>query len=126
MACNTGLRTIGTEPGDRGSLCSAACWSSRDRHAIHENPGRNWSLEHLAEVACLSRSTFSRQFTEITGIPAMHYLTLWRMHTAPTRLKAGNRDLQCVAREVGYLSAAAFQKAFKRVHGFTPTQAITA
>ncbi len=49
----------------------------------------------------LSRSTFSRQFTELTGITAVHYLTLWRMHTALTRLKAGNRDLHCVAREVG-------------------------
>lgn len=94
--------------------------------AIHENPGHNWSLERLAEAAGLSRSTFSRQFTELTGIPAMHYLTLWRMHTALTRLKAGNRDLESVAHEAGYLSPAAFQKAFKRVHGFTPTQATAA
>jgi len=90
--------------------------------AIHENPGHNWSVERLAEVASLSRSTFSKQFTELTGIPAMHYLTLWRMHKALSRLKAGHRDLDSVAHEVGYLSAAAFQKAFKRIHGFTPSQ----
>jgi len=94
--------------------------------AIHENPGRNWSVERLAEVACLSRSTFSKQFTELIGIPAMHYLTLWRMHTALSRLKAGQSDLESVAHEVGYLSAVAFQKAFKRIHGFTPSQATAA
>lgn len=96
---------------------------SRAIIAIHENPGHNWSLERLADEAGLSRSTFSRQFTELTGIPAMQYLTLWRMHVALTRLKAGDRDQQRVAREVGYLSPAAFQKAFKRVHGFTPAKA---
>ncbi len=91
--------------------------------AIHENPGFNWSLERLADVAGMSRSTFSRHFTQVTGIPAMHYLTLWRMHTALGQLKSGSTDLDRLAHTAGYLSTSAFQKAFKRVHGFTPSQA---
>jgi AraC-like DNA-binding protein len=48
------------------------------------------------------------------------------MHTALTRLKAGTRNLESIAHQVGYRSSAAFQKAFKRVHGFTPAQATAA
>ena len=91
--------------------------------AIHENPGFNWSLERLAAVSGMSRSTFSRHFTQVTGIPAMHYLTLWRMHTALGQLQSGSTDLERLAHTAGYLSTSAFQKAFKRVHGFTPSQA---
>ena len=53
----------------------------------------------------------------------MHYLTLWRMHTALQRLRRGDGDVPQVANAVGYLSATAFHKAFKRVHSFTPAQA---
>ena len=91
--------------------------------AIHQNPGFNWSLERLADVAGMSRSTFSRHFTQVTGIPAMHYLTLWRMHTALDQLKSGSTDIDHLAQTAGYLSTSAFQKAFKRIHGFTPSQA---
>lgn len=91
--------------------------------AIHLRPGHNWSLERLAEVARLSRSAFSRRFSDQVGVAAMHYLTLWRMQTAIGRLRSGHADSEAIAREVGYRSAAAFQKAFKRVHGVTPAQA---
>lgn len=96
---------------------------SRAITAIHQSPGYNWSLERLAATSGLSRSAFSRRFTDLTGVPAMHYLTLWRMHIALETLKSGRVDLATVAHSVGYLSPAAFQKAFKRVHGFTPSQA---
>ncbi|MDJ0739638.1 MAG: AraC family transcriptional regulator [Gammaproteobacteria bacterium] len=96
---------------------------SRAIAAIHAEPGRNWSLERLAQASGLSRSAFSRRFTELTGVPAMHYLTAWRMQLALQKLRSGGVDLAHIARSVGYLSPAAFQKAFKRVHGFTPGQA---
>lgn len=99
---------------------------SRSVAAIHQSPGYNWSLERLAATSGLSRSAFSRRFTELTGVPAMHYLTVWRMHLALEKLKSGYVDQETVAHTVGYLSPSAFQKAFKRVHGFTPAQAATA
>lgn len=90
--------------------------------AIHRSPGFNWSLERLAAASGLSRSVFSRRFTDLTGVPAMHYLTAWRMQLALEKLRSGCIDAQSVAHSVGYLSIVAFQKAFKRVHGFTPAQ----
>ena len=91
--------------------------------AIHSAPGRNWSLERLATTTGLSRSAFSRRFTELAGVPAMKYLTNWRMRVALEQLQAGNTDIEHVANAIGYRSPVAFQKAFKRVHGLTPTQA---
>ena len=91
--------------------------------AMHHNPGYNWSLERLAAAGGLSRSAFSRRFTELTGTPAMKYLTSCRMHIALRQIRAGQGDIERVARFIGYRSPAAFQKAFKRVHGLTPAQA---
>ena len=91
--------------------------------AIHTSPGNNWSLERLASTAGLPRSTFSQRFTALAGVPVMKYLTTWRMSLALEQLKSGNTDLEDVSRKIGYRSPVAFQKAFKRVHGMTPTQA---
>ena len=91
--------------------------------AIHAAPGGNWSLERLATTTGLSRSAFSRRFTELAGVPAMNYLRTWRMRLALEQLKAGNTDIEHVAHEIGYRSPVAFQKAFKRVHGLTPAKA---
>ncbi|MCB1924168.1 MAG: helix-turn-helix transcriptional regulator [Gammaproteobacteria bacterium] len=93
--------------------------------AIHENPGFNWSLERLAEVAGLSRSAFSRHFAQAAGMSAIQYLTAWRMHVAFRKLQGQLVDIEDTAKAVGYLSPTAFQKAFKRVHGITPAQATT-
>lgn len=93
--------------------------------AIHRHPGHNWSLDRLARVAQLSRSVFSRRFTDRVGIAAMHYLTLWRMQTAIHQLRAGQTCTETIARSLGYRSTEAFSKAFKRVHGVTPVQAVT-
>lgn len=92
--------------------------------AIHEKPAHNWSLERLAVLSGMSRSAFSKLFSERVGMSAMRYLTLWRMHRALTLLQAGE-NTDDVAQQVGYLSAPAFHKAFKRVHGFTPAQSMS-
>jgi AraC-like DNA-binding protein len=52
----------------------------------------------------------------------MHYLTVWRMHLARQAHNSGHRDMERLARDPGYLSTAAFQKAVKRVHRVMPTR----
>jgi AraC-like DNA-binding protein len=40
------------------------------RHALiamHEQPAREWSLEHLADVAGMSRSVFASSFRDTVG-----------------------------------------------------------
>lgn len=101
-----------------------------DRHigpaiaAMHRSPEYNWTLDRLAETAGLSRTAFYLRFSERMGMPPMRYLTQRRMHIALARMRRGQWDLDELAHIVGYRSATAFHKAFKRVHGLTPSEAL--
>jgi AraC-like DNA-binding protein len=89
--------------------------------AMHAEPGRKWTLEALAKVAGMSRSSFAVRFKDTVGEPAMDYLTRWRMLVASDRLAKGE-SIALVAPTVGYESDSAFGAAFKRVIGASPRQ----
>ena len=90
--------------------------------AMHAEPGRKWTLETLAKVAGMSRSSFAVRFKETVGEPAMDYLTRWRMIVASDRLANAGMSIAVVAPLVGYESESAFGAAFKRVTGYSPRQ----
>ncbi len=92
----------------------------RALEAIHDNPGGEWSLERLAGVATMSRSTFSARFTDLVGETPIVYLTRWRMNFAQSRLLEEDTTVARLASELGYRSEAAFSRAFSRVIGCTP------
>jgi AraC-like DNA-binding protein len=88
--------------------------------SIHEDVGRSWTVESLAESAGMSRSAFAARFKELLGQAPLEYLTEWRMQKAVELLRHADKKLFEIARSVGYESDAAFSKAFKRVIGSTP------
>jgi AraC-like DNA-binding protein len=90
--------------------------------AMHSELGRKWTLEDMARVAGMSRSTFAVRFKETVGEPAMDYLTRWRMMVAADRLANAGMSIAVVAPTVGYESDSAFGAAFKRVIGYSPRQ----
>ncbi len=90
--------------------------------AMHAEPGRKWTLETLARVAGMSRSSFAVRFKDTVGEPAMDYLTRWRMMVAADRLANSGMPIAVVAPIVGYESESAFGAAFKRVMGYSPRQ----
>lgn len=92
----------------------------RALEAIHDNPGHDWSLDRLARLATMSRSSFSARFTELVGEAPVSYLTRWRMNIARTRLSEETITAGALAAELGYQSEAAFHRAFVRVTGRTP------
>lgn len=87
--------------------------------AVHRDPGHPWTLDELATRARLSRSAFAARFTQALGIPAMQYVTQWRMRAARRRLAVGD-TVAAVAATYGYGSEAAFSRAYARVTGETP------
>ena len=87
---------------------------------LHARPAEPWTLERLANEAHLSRTTLARRFTEAVGEPPLAYLTRWRMHLAAARLKHTSDTVDVIAREVGYTSEHAFNRAFARHRGHPP------
>ncbi|WP_246739488.1 AraC family transcriptional regulator [Martelella sp. HB161492] len=88
--------------------------------ALHQAPERNWSVEALAQIAALSRSTFFSRFHNTIGTPPMEYLYRWRMILAKNMLQQGTLSVAAIAERVGYGSSSAFSLAFSRYSGQAP------
>jgi AraC-like DNA-binding protein len=89
---------------------------------MHDEPGRPWTLQKLAEHVGMSRSIFAQRFKETVGATPMEYLTRWRMLLAGDRLKNSDESISVIALSSGYESESAFGKAFRRVMGSSPRQ----
>jgi AraC-like DNA-binding protein len=90
--------------------------------ALHEEPGRRWTLQEVAERAGMSRSTFAQRFKDTVGESPMEYLTRWRMLVAGDKLVNSTDPVSVISLALGYESEAAFSTAFKRVMGCSPRQ----
>ncbi|WP_442582501.1 AraC family transcriptional regulator [Mesorhizobium sp. ASY16-5R] len=88
---------------------------------IHADVARVWTVEELARVAGLSRSTFSERFSQKVGMPPMEYVMKWRMARAKDILQRDDKTLDEVAAAIGYESASAFSTAFRREVGQPPS-----
>jgi AraC-like DNA-binding protein len=88
--------------------------------SIHAEPGHRWSVRDLAARSAMSRTVFAQRFTDLVGQPPLTYLTWWRMTTAARLLHETDAPLATIARQVGYSSAYAFGKAFRREYGAPP------
>ena len=89
---------------------------------VHEDPGRDWSIDQLASSVGLSRSRFFDRFTQLVGEPPAKYIGRWRVHTAGDLMRSRTLSTSEIAQRVGYASEDALAKAFRRYVGMTPTQ----
>ncbi|NMG36060.1 helix-turn-helix domain-containing protein [Azoarcus sp. TTM-91] len=87
-------------------------------HLLHE-PGRDWSVEDMAQVANMSRASFFKHFADTCGQPPAQFLLSLRMNIAARRLRRGD-SVTRAAEHVGYHSPAAFTRAFKKIMGEQP------
>lgn len=88
--------------------------------AIREEPGRDWTVERLAGIGAMSRSTFAERFRSTVGRSPADYVTEVRVDAAKRMLEAG-RSVSDVSRELGYASDEGFSRAFRRRTGQTPS-----
>jgi len=114
------------EEGSRGGVGWLFALADKQMSAaitcMHDDPAHRWTLQELAERACMSRSIFALKFKETVGSTPMEYLTRWRMMLAGERLTNSSDPLSVIALSLGYESESAFGKAFKRVMGCSPRQ----
>jgi AraC-like DNA-binding protein len=88
--------------------------------AMHADIRKRWTLEEMARIAGMSRSSFAEKFKKVVGRSPLEYLTRWRMHVAGDRLRTTEENISTIAYEVGYESEAAFSTAFKKLNGHSP------
>lgn len=88
--------------------------------ALHQQPGRDWTVEQLAAHCNTSRSVFAERFQLTIGMTPLRYVTEVRMRLASQWLTLERVPIEEVAQRLGYTSQAAFSRAFKRVTGKTP------
>ncbi|HGP0029249.1 TPA: AraC family transcriptional regulator [Pseudomonas aeruginosa] len=88
--------------------------------AIHAEPGRNWTVEDLASVAGVSRSTLALRFKQTVGLAPLEYASFWRMQLAAQALRDTKVAITSIAQKLGYGSDSAFSNAFKRIMGCSP------
>jgi AraC-like DNA-binding protein len=87
--------------------------------AVHDEPGRDWTLPTLAACAGMSRSAFAQAFKAHVGEGPAEYLTHWRLGIAQARLRHG-APLKVVADDLGYSSASALSRVFTQKLGRSP------
>lgn len=87
--------------------------------AMHEHPEQTYTLQDLAKVAGMSRARFASHFRKTVGATPIDYLTDWRISVAMSMIKKGT-PVNKVAESVGYLSFAAFSRAFAKKTSLSP------
>jgi len=87
---------------------------------ILEDPGALHSVESLADVACMSRSTFSKHFHDAFSRSPMALVNHVRLERAAKMLTIGSASIEQIGKHVGFSSRSHFSQAFKKHIGVSP------
>ncbi len=101
-------------------------WIRKMNHAIayiENNLQGEIDYNEAAKIACCSVYHFQRFFSFIAAIPLSEYVRRRRLTMAAFELQTSNVKVIDVALKYGYDSPEAFARAFKNLHGMTPTGA---
>lgn len=89
--------------------------------AILDRPAEDYSLDQLAALACMSRSTFTKRFADAFDISPMEFVARVRMQRAARLLATTKLPIKVIAASVGYASRSYFSRLFRRHFGEDPT-----
>lgn len=108
----------GRAAGWLGGLSDARV--ARALRKIHEQPLQRLSIDALAAVTGMSRSSFSERFTALVGRSPLRYQNEWRLTLARDMLAKRSARVGEVGIAIGYDSEAAFSRAYKSFFGCSP------
>ena len=101
-------------------------WSDRMNAAldyIEENLAGEIDFNEVANRALCSTFHFQRMFFAVNGTTLGEYIRRRRLTLAAAELMSGNTRIIDIALKYGYESPSAFTKAFRNLHGVSPTEA---
>jgi AraC-like DNA-binding protein/mannose-6-phosphate isomerase-like protein (cupin superfamily) len=89
--------------------------------AILDNPAEPHTVESLAKLAAMSRSSFSDRFSRAFGRPAIDLLREVRLRRGAQLLRSTDLPVQTVAEKVGFASRSHFSRSFAAMYGTDPS-----
>ncbi|WP_256096760.1 GlxA family transcriptional regulator [Pseudoalteromonas luteoviolacea] len=89
---------------------------------ICNNVEKNYSLDQLANIACLSQRQLSRLFTLHLGITPREYLQHIKVGHAKQLLQCSNHSVERIAQSCGYSSSRQFRRVFAKEVQISPQQ----
>ena len=87
---------------------------------IHQNLDQPVSVEKLAEMVYMSRTSFYENFRDVMHLSPLQYAKSVKLYKAQTLIKEG-KNVSEAGYLVGYNSPAQFSREYKRHFGFTPS-----
>ena len=105
-------------PGWLGALRDPAI--GRALVELHMDYARDWTIAALAKAVGMSRPVLARKFSAKVGDTPLGYLRKLRMGIATMLLVETDQSLAQIAKQVGYTSEFAFNRAFQRSQGVPP------
>ena len=85
-------------------------------------PGAGHTVDSLARIACLSRSTFMARFFELIGRAPMSVLRDLRMRQAAQQLRVTGVSIGQIGKAAGYANNSGFIRAFRKAYGMDPRE----
>ena len=89
---------------------------------LHREYTRNISLKEVADIAGMNQSAFCRYFLEKTSKTCFQYINELRITYACKLLLERKLTISQICHEVGYNNISNFNRQFKKVTGYTPTE----
>ena len=104
----------------RGNGDSLMIRRARDYVASHQSDPIK--LEEMARALNVSRFHFCRSFKQTTGLTFMEYLSRVRIEKAKLLLHNHNLRISEIAYEVGFQTITHFNRIFRKLVGYSPTE----
>jgi AraC-like DNA-binding protein len=89
---------------------------------IHSEYNRPWTIQLLAEKACMSPPNLYRLFRRYFGVSPMEYVHQIRMRHALRLLQSPQLSIGEIGQRVGYKDIYHFSRTFKRRYGRSPSE----
>ena len=95
---------------------------ARAQHYIEQHYMENITVEKLAGLGYMSKTTFNRHFKKEIGITPIEYLIEVRLKMAKLMLKRKEIPITDIAMRCGFGSSAHFAACFQKNQGLSPTE----
>ncbi len=89
---------------------------------LHSHYDKKFSLDELARLFHTNRTTLTRQFHAITGLPVMAYLGRLRIQRAALMLRDTRLSVNEITVQLGFTNPTHFGRAFRKQMGYSPSE----